>query len=130
MVRLPRLLLAVAALDSAAMGLWANAFPEQLFGLLQIKSPADGFLWPVLGLLYLVNALCLAGAAMWPVEYGSLTLVPWVGRLLSCGMWLWLLGSRHINPAHEPLWWLLAHDAFWLVLLTGVLVAHFGSRRR
>jgi hypothetical protein len=47
-------------------------------------------------------------------------------------MWLWLLGSRHITAAaaRESLGWLLAHDAFWLVLLTGVLVAHFASRRR
>ena len=130
MLRLPRLVLAVAALDSLAMGIWASVFPDQLFTLLQTKTPSDAFLWQVLGVLYLANALCLAGAAIWPVEYGRLTLVPWVGRLLSCGMWLWLLGSHHIAPAHEPLWWLLAHDAVWLVLLTGVLVAHFASRRR
>jgi hypothetical protein len=130
MVHLPRLVLAVAALDSLGMGVWASAFPDQLFTLLRLKPPTDAFLWPVLGLLYLANAVCLAGAAVWPADYGSLTLVPWVGRLLSCGMWLWLLGSTHIAPAHEPLWWLLGHDAFWLVLLTGILVAHFTSRRR
>jgi hypothetical protein len=130
MVILARVLITLAALDSLAVGIWAKAFPDQLFTFLQVKIPTDGFLWPVLGWLSLANAVCLAAVAVWPGEYGGLTLVPWVGRLLSCGLWLWLLGTSVIHPAHEPLWYLLAHDAFFLLALTVFLVIHYVPRRR
>ena len=122
---LARLLLGLAALDSLALGLWAILLPDQLFSLLQLPVPADAFLWPWFGWLSLAHAVCLAGIAVWPVEYRNLALVPWVGRLLSCGMWLWLLNTDSCRPAHAPLWWLLAHDAFWLLALTVFLVFRF-----
>ena len=126
-----RIVLAVAALDCLASGLGAIFFPHQFFALLQLgKPPTDGFLLPVLGWLGIANSLCLVAACLKPGDHGGLTLVPWVGRLLCCGMWLWLLGTDRIAPAHEPLYGLLAHDAFWLIALGTFLVVHFMSRRR
>jgi hypothetical protein len=130
MTHLARIVLAVAAVDTLVAALWALASPDQFFALLAVPRPTDGFLWPVLGGLSLANALCLVAAAVWPKDCGSLTLVAAVGRLLSCGMWLWLLGTDRIAPAREPLWWLLAHDAFWLLVLIVVIAVHFAARRR
>jgi len=118
---LNRLILAVAAVDCTAMGLWAIVAPNDLFTRLTLAPPTDGFLWTWLGWLSLANALCLVMAAIWPGSFRGLTYVPWLGRMLSCGMWLWLLGTDRIAPASAPLWWLLAHDALWLVALTVIL---------
>jgi hypothetical protein len=95
-----------------------------------VATPNDYFLWTWLGYLNLANALCLAVAAVWPIRYGGIALVPWVGRLLFCGVWLWLLHTPVIAPVHEPLHYLLAHDAFWLLALTVFLVIHHVLRRR
>src|SRR5260370_11132380 len=110
-----RMILVVMALDSLAVGVCAIARPDGLLTLRQLTPPAaaplpDGaFLWTVLGYLNLANALCLAVAAVWPVRFGGIALVPWVGRLLSCGMWLWLLSTPVIAPARQRLWYLLGH---------------------
>ena len=141
MGRASRIVLAVAAVDCLASGLCAIAFVNAFLAWLQLPplhipephQPAlddRGFLLLTLGYLNLANAGCLIVAAVRPDRYRGLALVAGVGRLLCCGMWAWLLATDHIKPAHEPLYWLLAHDAFWLVALTVVLVVPFTSRRR
>jgi hypothetical protein len=125
-----RLLPAIAALDCLVLGLWAIVRPDALFALLSSAPPHDAFLWSIFGYLNLANAGCLIAAAVRPVELGSIALVPWVGRLLSCALWLWLLGQSRVNLAPAPLWGLLAHDAFWLAALSLFLVPQFTARRR
>jgi hypothetical protein len=130
MVLLARIILSVAAFDSLALGVWAVAQPDNLFARLHLNPPQDAFLWRYFGCLTLANALCLTVAVVWPLRYGGIVLVPWVGRLLSCGMWLWLLCTHAIAPAHAPLAYLLAHDAFWLLALTVFFALHYVLRRR
>jgi hypothetical protein len=132
MVVLARIILAVMALDSLALGVWAIARPGGLFTLLlpEVAPPHDAFLWKVLGYLSLANAGCLTIAAVWPVPFGGIALVPWVGRLLSCGMWLWLLATPVIAVAREPLWYLLGHDACGLLALTVFLAFLYVLHRR
>jgi hypothetical protein len=125
-----RLLPAFAALDCLVLGFWAIVQPNGLFALLGCAPPRDAFLWSVFGYLSLANAGCLAAAAIRPLEFSGFALVPWVGRLLSCALWMWLLGQSRVALAPEPLWGLLAHDAFWLVALTVFLVPQFIARRR
>jgi hypothetical protein len=125
-----RLLPALAALDCLAVGLWAIFQPDGLFALLGCTPPHDAFLWSVFGYLTVANAVCLAAAAARPLEFGGFALPPWVGRLLSCALWLWLLGQNRVALASEPLWGLLAHDAFWLVALTVFLLPQFIMWRR
>jgi hypothetical protein len=130
MLVVARIILAVMALDSLALGLWAIARPDGLFTLLQLTPPTDAFLWRYLGYLNLANTLCLTVAAIWPVRCGGIALVPWVGRLLSCGMWVWLLATPVIAAAREPLWYLLGHDACGLLALTVFLAFLYVLHRR
>ncbi len=125
-----RLLPALAALDCLVLGFWAIVQPDALFALLGSAPPHDAFLWSILGYLNLANAGCLTVAAVRPLEFGGIALVPWVGRLLSCALWLWLLGQSRVVLAPAPLWGLLAHDAFWLIALAVFLVPQFTARRR
>jgi hypothetical protein len=117
-----RPLLVLAALDTAALGGWAAARPGGLFALLGTDANADALLlWRLLGVLLLGQAGCLVWAARRPAD-GGVVLVPLSGRLLLCGVWLWLLGSDRVSMPVGPLWGLFAHDAAWAVVLLGVLV--------
>src|SRR5438874_1395589 len=86
-------LLLLAALDAAAAGAWGVSRPGDLFAMLQQAPSDDGLLLcRLLGLLYLMQAVFLFLAAFRPGFVG-LTLAPLLGRMLLCGLWLWLLGS-------------------------------------
>jgi hypothetical protein len=117
----PRLwkgLLTLAAVDAAVAGAWAVCRPTDLFALLQQAPSDDGLLLcRLLGLLYLTQAAFLLLAAFLPGRAG-LAWAPLLGRLLSCGLWLWLLGSARFGTTVGVL---LAHDAVWPPLLTAFL---------
>ena len=114
--------LILGALDSAAMGLVALLYPSMLFRFLQIPSNSDAlFLCRLLGVLFIGHAPFLILAARQPGVYGGLTLAPLIGRVLSCGVWLWLLGSTRTTADHAALLVLLAHDAVWLPIFAGCL---------
>jgi hypothetical protein len=115
-------LLFFAALDSAAMGALALIYPAVLFHFLRFPANDDGlFLCRLLGVLFLAHAPFLVLAAYRPRVYGGLTLGPLFGRMLSCGVWLWLLGSGRTPADHAALLALLAHDAVWLPIFVGFL---------
>jgi hypothetical protein len=121
---LARILLLLAAADSLAAGAWAVLRPGALFALLQTSPPAGGdalFLERILGLLLLGQALCLLAAAWRPADCGGLVLVPLAGRLLLCGVWLWLLGTSRVYLPPTPLRGLLLHDAAWVPVFLGFL---------
>ncbi len=121
---LARILLLLAAADSFAAGAWAVVRPDGLFALLQYAASEDAlFLWRVLGALFVGQGLCLVAAVWRPADCGGLVLVPLAGRLLLCGIWLWLLGTPRVHLPPEPLRGLLLHDAAWLAVLLGLLWA-------
>lgn len=114
-------LLVLAALDSAAAGAWAVLRPDDLFRLLQYPPSDDRvLLCRALGLLFLTHAPCLVLAAFRP-RFAGLALYPLAGRLLSSGVWLWLLGSGRMPAAGGALTVLLVHDAVWPPLLAAFL---------
>jgi hypothetical protein len=122
MPSLSKILLLLAALDSAAMGAVALISPSLLFHFLQIPSNNDGLLLcRLLGVLFLAHGPFLFLAARQPRVYGGLTLAPLFGRILSCGVWLWLLGSERTTADHTALLILLIHDAVWLPIFLGFL---------
>jgi hypothetical protein len=122
MQSLSKILLLLAALDSAAMGALALIYPFVLFHFLQIAPNSDGLLLGrLLGILFLAHGPFLFLAARQPRVYGGLTLAPLFGRILSCGVWLWLLGSTRTTADHAALFALLVHDAIWLPLFAGFL---------
>ncbi len=111
-------LLVLAALDSAATGAWAVLRPDNLFGLLQYPVSGDRvLLCRALGVLFLTHAPCLILAAFRP-GFAGLALYPLAGRLLSSGVWLWLLGSGRMPASGGALIVLLMHDAVWPPLFT------------
>jgi hypothetical protein len=122
----PRLwmgLLVVCALDTAVTGVWAVLRPGDLFALLQQPPDDDGFLLcRALGLLYVTQALFVILAAFRP-RCAGLALAPLLGRLLACGVWLWLMGSGRMPSAVAALLALLANDALWPPLLAAFLWA-------
>jgi hypothetical protein len=132
---LARILLLAAAADSLAAGAWAALRPGALFALLQPAPPeppfvASGdalFLWQVLGLLLVCQSSCLIAAAWRPADCGGLVIVPLSGRLLLCGVWLWLLGTSRVRLPPEPLRGLLLHDAAWLPVFLGFLWVRRGK---
>ena len=86
-------LILLAALDSAVVGGWAAVRPADLFTLFQQPPNDDGLLLcRLLGVLYLFHALFLILAAYRSATFGGLVLVPSLGRLGLCGVWLWLAG--------------------------------------
>ncbi len=121
-MRLWRGLILLAALDSAVVGVWAVARPADLFTLFQ-QPPNDDclLLGHLLGVLYVCHALFLVLAAWRPAAFGSLVLVPLLGRLGLFGVWLWLLASGRMPTASNALLALLAHDAVWLPVFAGFL---------
>jgi hypothetical protein len=123
MQALSKALLLLAALDSAAMGAVALIYPSLLFHFLQIPSNNDGLLLcRLLGVLFLAHGPFLFLAARQPAVYGGLTLAPLFGRMLSCGVWLWLLVSERTHADHAALLVLLVHDAVWLPIFAGFLL--------
>jgi hypothetical protein len=123
-MRLARTLLFVAAADSLAAGGWAVLRPGSLFALLAAPAPADALsLWRLLGVLLLGQGVCLIAAAWRPGDCGSLVVVALCGRLLLCGVWLWLLGTPRVRLPPVPLRGLLLHDAVWLPVFLGILWA-------
>ena len=141
-----RLALVAAALDSAAAGAWAALRPGDLLHLLQCPPSADRLLLcRALGLLFLAHAPLLLLAAFRAGGAG-LALAPLLGRLLTAGLWLWLLAAGGMAAPTEPdlhggadqLWpWLtepggaaglrtvlivlLIHEAVWPPLLAAFL---------
>jgi hypothetical protein len=114
---LPSLLL-LAAFDSLVAGTWAMLAPDAFFAWLQLPPTHDGRLvCRVLAALILTHAPCLVLAALRPLRWVGLVVVPLVGRALLAGVWLWLLNSDRTHPAPSVLRWLLVHDAVWLPLL-------------
>jgi hypothetical protein len=121
---LARILLLLAAADSLAAGAWAVLRPDALFALLETPAPQDAvFLWRVLGVLLFCQGLCLVPAARDPDGCGGLVIVPLSGRLLLCGVWLWLLGTSRLHLPAAPLGGLLLHDAAWPPVFLGFLWA-------
>jgi hypothetical protein len=119
-----RLLLLLAAVDSAAAGAWALARPADLFALLGAAPARDGLLLGrVLGALTLGHVPCLVLGSARPPRWGGLVAVPLLGRALLAGVWLWLLGTDRVSLPHRPLLLLLAHDAFWAAGCAGFLLA-------
>ena len=122
MQALSKILLLAAALDSAVMGALALIYPSILFHFLLIPANNDGLLLcRLLGVLFLAHGPFLFLAARQPRVYGGLTLAPLFGRMLSCGVWLWLLGSGRTPADHAALLVLLAHDAVWLPIFVDFL---------
>jgi hypothetical protein len=125
-----RVLLGLVALDGIAFGLWALLRPGDLFQWFQLPDlPADGprdrlLLWTLLGGLNVTQAALTALAAWRPVEWGSLALAPLIGRLLGCGVWLFLLGTDRIDVPDGPLVILTLHDAVGAAILAAFLI-HF-----
>ena len=118
-------LLLVAAADAAVAGGWAAVRPADLFTLFQYPANDDGLLLcRLLGALYLTYALFLALAVYRPAAFGGLTLAPFLGRLILCGVWLWLLGSGRMSAAANALLALLTHDAVWPPVFAGFLWSH------
>ena len=149
-----QMLLVLAAVDSTAAGAWALLRPDDLFRLLQCPPSADRLLLcRALGFLFLTHAPCLLLAAFRP-GFAGLTLLPLSGRLLSSGVWLWLLGACRMVAAQadpalhggpERVWpWLLGsgdlaavggvltalllHDAVWPPLLAAFLAMRRADR--
>ncbi len=130
MQTISKVLLLLAALDGAATSAIALASPSILFHFLQIAPNDDGLLLcRLLGFLYLVQAFFLVQVVRQPAIYGGLTLAPLIGRTLSCGVWLWLLGSTRTTADHAALLALLAHDAVWLPIFGGALGLSLWNRR-
>lgn len=128
MQAISKVLLVVAALDSAATGALALVYPSLLFYFLQISTNADGLLLcRLLGLVYLAHAPFLILAVRQPGVYGGLPLAPFIGRMLSCGVWLWLLGSERTTANHAALLVLLVHDGVWLPIFIHWLLGQFGG---
>ncbi len=122
MESLSKILILAAALDSVAMGALALIYPLALFHFLQISPNNDGLLLcRLLGLLFLAHGPFLFLAARQPNIYGGLTLAPLIGRVLSCGVWLRLLGSTRTTADHAALFALLIHDAVWLPIFAPFL---------
>jgi hypothetical protein len=122
MQALSKVLLLLAALDSAVMGALALIVPSLLFHFLQIPNNNDGLLLcRLLGVLFLAHCPFLFLAARQPRVSGGLTLAPLFGRMLSCGVWLWLLNSDRTPADHATPLVLLIHDAVWLPIFAGFL---------
>lgn len=123
-------LLLLTALDSAALGLWAVVRPDDLFAWLELTPPRDVVLWRALGTLAVAHALILCMLVVWPEGFGPLVLVPLIGRALSLGGWLFLLGTDRVRPATTPLGVLAVNDAVALAVLVAFLVAWYRARPR
>jgi hypothetical protein len=121
-------LLVLSAGDALLSGGWLLLRPEDLFAWLQVPTSMDVILWRLLGLLNLGHGACLILAAYWPEIWAGLTLAPLVGRLLQIGVWLWVLHSEQAAASGIALGWLIAHDALWLPLWLGFLIAFTHQR--
>jgi hypothetical protein len=67
---------------------------------------------------------------VWPEAFGPLALVPLLGRALSLGAWLFLLGTDRVHLAPTPLRVLAVNDALTLTALTVFLVVWVRTRPR
>jgi hypothetical protein len=122
-------LLFLAALDAAVSGAWAAVRPADLFVLLRQAPSDDGLLLcRLLGFVYLTQAIFLL-LAPFQRGGGGLMLAPLLGRSISSGVWLWLLGSGRYAAAGGALAALLAHDAIWPPLLAAILWTRRTKRR-
>jgi hypothetical protein len=120
--RLAQTILVIAALESLLQGAWALFYPEGLLSLLAARQAPDALLLErALGLLIWAHVPCLALAAVRPMVWGDLVLVPLVGRALTAGLWLWLLGTDRVELATQPLILLAGHDLLWVALFIGFL---------
>jgi hypothetical protein len=116
-------LLILAALDSLATGAWAALRPGDLFEFLQTTGSPDALLLcRALGALAGFQGVCLLFAAFRPAANRFLVLLPFSGRVLFCGVWLWLLGSDRVRLPTDRLELLLLHDAVWLPIFCGFLL--------
>jgi hypothetical protein len=117
----PRIIFLVAALDSLVATAWSLSRPNALFSLLDLTTPQDAFLWPVLGGLSLAHAAFLLVAARQKTDAGF-AWVAVIGRAVQCGLWLWLLGTDRVHAAPLPLALLVGHDAVILALVAAGIV--------
>ena len=78
-------------------------------------------------MVYLAHAPFLILAVRQPRVYGGLPLAPFIGRMLSCGVWLWLLGSERTTANHAALLGLLVHDGVWLPIFIYWLLGQVGG---
>jgi hypothetical protein len=130
-----RIVLGLAAVDSAVVGLWALLRPEDVFRWVQLPEVSGGVpgdrlsLWSLLGVIALVYSLFL-GILIWqPARTGPLALAPLLGRLIGCGFWLFVLGSDRVELADGPCLLLAAHDAFWALMMAGFLMVWWRAWR-
>jgi hypothetical protein len=126
--------LGLAALDSVVVGLWAWLRPGDVFGWLRLPEaawdhPRDRLLlWAVQGPIALVYALFLVILIWRPDRHGSLALAPLLGRLLGCGVWLFVSVSPRAALPEGPGLLLAAHDGFWSLVLAAFLVVWWRLR--
>lgn len=131
-----RIMLSLAALDSVAIGLWAFLRPGDVFSWLRLpvvswERPQDRLqLGAGLGLLGLAYALYLVILIWRPDRHGPLAIVPFFGRLIGVGMWLFVLASDRVEIASGPALLLAAHDGFWALVLAGFLTWWWRTARR
>lgn len=123
-----RILLLFAALDAFVGGAWAVLQPNDLFAMLETTPPRDAVLWRGLGALGVAQAVFLGMLALWPEACGSLVLAPLIGRCLSLGGWLFLLGTDRVRLAATPLVLLAVHEAVWLMVFVAFLVVWYRTR--
>ncbi len=135
--RLFSVLLALAALDSFAGGVWALARPGDLFEFLQVPAPADDarLLWSVLGAVGLVYGLFLVILITRPGRLGMLALAPLLGRLIGVGLWLFVLGSGRgpvpvEGTAVSAYLLLAARDGAVAIILAAFLVLWWRAMRQ
>jgi hypothetical protein len=130
-----RLLLLLAALDTLGCGLCATVEPSSLFTFLgmplSLDIPPDRLqLWWALGFVALAHAVFLAILTWRPEAHGPLALVPLIGRAIPVGLWLWAGCTARLEwPSRVPPFVLAAHEAVWLLVLAGFLLAWWHWRR-
>jgi hypothetical protein len=116
-------LLVLAAIDSLVMGAWACWRPQDLFAFLQTTGSPDALLLcRALGAIWIFQGVCLFFAVVRPAENGLVVLLPLSGRMLLCGVWLWLLGTDRVTLPADRLRMLLLHDAIWVPIFGGFLL--------
>jgi hypothetical protein len=109
-----RAFLLLAAVDAAGAGAWLAARPGDLLAFLGQPPNDDALLLGrILGILWLGHALALVLAAVRPRDFGGLVWLPLLGRGLTIGLWLWLLGTDRVQVPETPLLALIVHDVIW-----------------
>jgi hypothetical protein len=131
-----RLLLLLAGLDRLGWGLWALLRTRAPFDVLHVPLPEGPphdqlLLWRLLGVLALAHAAFLVILVWQPEACGPAALVPLLGFALGAGLWLWVAGTDRLQlPSRLPPLLLAGHEAVWLLVCAGFLIAWQRWRRR